>query len=283
MFHFTLAVLTLSLFFSTKTYGIDQTIFDEALYAQAVDYNPSLADKFYCWKIPNESFLEFLKLYKNRPLQENKFGMRSHGNFFLWYLLKGIDPALVIESGVLRGQSTWTIEHGAPKAKIIAIDPEPHHRVYKSKKASYTPLDFSLLDINTDRINGPIACFFDDHINAFDRVMQAYKKGFKYLIFDDNYGACSQSEIYHLTLSNCFEMEEFKEKGEMLSKIIKHYYIMPQIIGKTSNHPVCERIATNLPAIWTSLEEVDPSMREQMKVFAEDSPEYRWITYVELY
>ncbi len=113
--------------------------------------------------------------------------------------------------------------------------------------------------------------------------MQAHEKGIKYLIFDDNYPACTDHEIYHLTLSNCFEMERFKDKAEVLKKVIKHYYIMPQIIGKTSNHPVCAKLATNLPAIWRSLEEVDGSIREKMRIFSDDSPEYRWITYVELY
>lgn len=277
------AVLLLTCFFYVNLISLEvnDLDFNSHVYSQVISYNSDLKENYYCSNIANGDFLEFLKLYKNRPIAVNSSGMRSHGNFFLWYLLKNIQPTLVIESGVLRGQSTWTIEQAVPQADIVAIDPELHHISYKSKNARYTTTDFSLLEI--PETSGPIVCFFDDHINDFDRVLQAYKKGIKYLIFDDNYGACDTSEIYHLTISNCFEMEQFKEKADILKQIIKHYWIMPQIIGKTSNHPACTKVTTNLPAIWASISEVDSSIREEMRIFAHDSEEYRWITYVELH
>lgn len=255
---------------------------DENVHNQALNYNPALGENFYYWKIPDADFLEFLNLYKSRPIAKNVHGMRSHGNFFLWYLLKQIQPTLVIESGVLRGQSTWTIEKAVPNARIIAIDPKLSRIKYKSKNATYTTTDFSVLEIPQET-QGPIVCFFDDHVSDFDRVLQAYEKGIKHLIFDDNFGACDESEVYHLTLRNCFEMDQYKEKGDILKQLIKHYWIMPQIIGKTSDHRACKNITTNLPAIWSNIEEVDLSIREKMRVFAKDSQAYRWITYVELY
>ena len=278
----TILFLTLiGLSFTSPVEALNKKMFDHDLYKKAYTYNPDLANSYYCWKIPSQSFLDFLKIYDQRPIRVNAQGMRSHGNFFLWYLLKEIHPALVIESGVFRGQSTWMIEQAAPDAQIISIDPNPQWREYTSAHANYLTDDFATL--SCPQADGPIVCFFDDHINDFERIIQAYEKGIKYLIFDDNYSASTEDEIYHLTLSNCFEMPQFKDKGDHLKKLIKHYYIMPQIIGTTSNHPVSAKIATHIPAIWNSLEEVDIAIKNKMHIFADDSVEYRWITYVELY
>jgi hypothetical protein len=280
----TILSLTASLLLFCPAFALDDTkVFDQNIHKQALEYNPTLADSFYCWQIPNASFLEFLEIYKNRPIQTNWYGMRSHGNFFLWYFLKQIKPALVIESGVYRGQSTWTIEQAVPEAKIIALDPDVGSRAYVSKNATYPNIDFAELTI-PENLNGPVVCFFDDHMDAFERVLQASSKGIKYLIFDDNYIACDghDNEFYSLTLRTCFETEKYKEKGAILKKMIKHYYIMPQIIGTTSNHPACEKSTTKLPAIWKDLADVDPVNREKLLTFYNDQYEYRWITYVEL-
>ena len=274
-------------FIPWNCHSLNMKKFDERIYREALDYNPKFAESFYCWKIPKKTFLEFLEIYKDRPIRSNEGGMRSHGNFFLWYLLKDIKPSLVIESGVFRGQSTWIIEQAAPNAKIIAIDPEPKPREkkYICKKAQYLVEDFSQLVLDKNQ-EGLVAAFFDDHQNAFERVVQAYDKGIKYLIFDDNYPAFNYPHKgSHLTLSDCFELEEHKDKAEMLKKIVKFYYVMPQIVGKTMrNESDSQKIEiTNIPAIWPSLKEVDPSMRKAMKVFYKDSPAYQYITYVELY
>ena len=253
-------VFFIVLFLSNQVDAIELTEFDENLYRQVLDYNLLLSDSYYCGKIPTETFLEFLEIYKNRPIAHNTFGMGSHGNFFLWYILKQIDPIFVIESGVFKGQSTWMIEKGAPRAKIMALDPDPDWRIYKSKKAIYNTLDFSHLAIDASLFNGPVVCFFDDRMDAFERVLAAHKKGFKHLIFNENYSACEKDKVSHLTLSQYLELEKYQEKGEILQKLIKHYYIMPQIIGKNSNYPVCESIRTNIPAIWENLEDLDSGL-----------------------
>jgi hypothetical protein len=60
---------------------------------------------------------------------------------------------------------------------------------------------------------------------------------------------------------------------------------MPQIIGTTTSDLSGNEKAyiKGLPAIWESLENVDSSIRQEMKIFYDDSWAYRYITYVELY
>ena len=62
--------------------------------------------------------------------------------FSLYFILKKIRPNFVIESGIYRGQSTWLIEKTLPKTKILSIDPNLDNRIYISKKAKYSKLDF---------------------------------------------------------------------------------------------------------------------------------------------
>jgi hypothetical protein len=257
---------------------------DNDLYQQARVFDPQAANSYYCGRISSEIFLNFLDIYQGRPIQENEFGMRSQGMFFLWYLIKEINPSLVIESGIHRGQSTWMIEQAAPLAKVIAIDPVLENRVYISERALYTTGDFSTLDIDNNLKKSTI-CFFDDHQNAFDRILQANEKGIKYLIFDDNYRpGYNEFGRSQLTLRECFELKIHRKKALVLNKLIKHYYIMPQIVGNFINHFYGGINSTAYaPAIWRSLEEIDISLRGKMKTFYDDSVFYRWITYVELY
>lgn len=276
-------MLILSIFLSYGAHAFGVNEFNDKLFQQVVAYNPKLGNSYYCWKIPDQTFLDFLEIYKKRPIRDNQGGLRSYGCFFLWYLLKEINPALVIESGVWRGQTTWLIGKAVPEAKIIAIDPETRYLIYLSRKATYTTEDFSNLEIPND-IDGPVVCFFDDHVNAYDRVLQSYSKGVKHIIFDDNYPpSFYHTPEHHLTLSDCFELEEHKEKADILKKIIKRYNIMPQIIGKTAGGDAPELTVTNLPAIWDRLEDLESPFREKMQIFSDDSLQYRWVTYVELY
>ncbi len=231
--------------------------------------------------IPIEVFLEFLEIYKNRPILDNHHGMRAQGMFFLWYLLKKINPGLVIESGVWRGGSSWMIDQAAPHAKYIAIDPELDRRVYHSKRATYFTTDFAYLSLDTQ---GPVVAFFDDHQDAFRRVLQAAEKGVKHLIFDDNYPPDAGDGTPHFTLASCFALEDYREEADVLRTFIKSYHVFPQVIGSTATHLAwIKNTFTDIPALWKNLHEVDPLFREQMRVFSDDSVWYRWMTYVELH
>lgn len=52
---------------------------------------------------------EFLSLYEHRPIQHNDGGMRTPHMFALWYTCKILQPSVIIESGVWRGQGTWIL------------------------------------------------------------------------------------------------------------------------------------------------------------------------------
>lgn len=134
------------------------------------------------------SLEEFSNIYKERPIKDNQGGMKSVHLFYIWFLLKKLQPTYVIESGVLHGQGTWVIDQVLPKVHILCLDPrQPLSKIiYKSKNAEYIQKDFLQIRWNSE-IPKDTVLIFDDHQNAYLRVQHAIFCNFKYLIFEDNY------------------------------------------------------------------------------------------------
>ena len=132
------------------------------------------------------SLNQFGELYDRRPIQDNYGGMLSPHAFLAWFVLKKLEPEVIIESGVWLGQGTWILEQACPNAELHCIDPNLDSIVYRSKKAKYYDRDFSLIDwtaLPRDRT----VIFFDDHQNAYERLRTCRWFGFKDLLFEDNY------------------------------------------------------------------------------------------------
>jgi len=132
-----------------------------------------------------DSLEEFAALYKERPIRDNKQGMKSPHMFAVWFMARKVSPELVVESGILRGQSTWLLEQACPKATLVCLDPDLDKREYISDRAVYSTRDFSEQD--WAQISSRSLVFFDDHQNAYTRLQQCKWFGFKHVIFEDNY------------------------------------------------------------------------------------------------
>jgi hypothetical protein len=130
-------------------------------------------------------FDEFFEVYRERPIASNAGGMQLPHMFATWVFLKEFAPEVVIESGVWRGQSTWLIERSTT-ADIVAIDLDLTNRKFVSERARYSDIDFSHMDF-TSLPKAKTLVFFDDHVNAFRRLMQGRAWGFENFIFEDNY------------------------------------------------------------------------------------------------
>jgi hypothetical protein len=128
---------------------------------------------------------EFADVYGRRPLAVNSGGMRAPHMLALWVMLRSLEPDLVVESGVWKGQGTWLIEQACPQSQIVCLDPVPESRLYTSSRATYLTGDFDTLAL-TDVTDRSVA-FFDDHQNAYRRLQQAHWAGFRHVIFEDNY------------------------------------------------------------------------------------------------
>ena len=126
---------------------------------------------------------EKFKLFETGGIKQ-----KDHLNF--WCLSKLLSPKLYVESGVFIGSSLHAFSKAKSLEKIIAIDPNLTALRIPKKELSAAEfignLDFSQIQI--DDVPKESLVYFDDHINTASRIIQAKKKGFKYLLFDDSTG-----------------------------------------------------------------------------------------------
>eukprot|EP00928_Gymnodinium_smaydae_P022192 TRINITY_DN18716_c0_g1_i1.p1 TRINITY_DN18716_c0_g1~~TRINITY_DN18716_c0_g1_i1.p1 ORF type:complete len:199 (+),score=34.50 TRINITY_DN18716_c0_g1_i1:64-660(+) len=67
---------------------------------------------------------DFARLYAQRPVRNNVFGMNVNHAFALWFTVLALQPKHIIESGVHRGLGTWLLRQAAgERANIYALDP----------------------------------------------------------------------------------------------------------------------------------------------------------------
>ena len=181
------------------------------------------------WK-NDEILLElkrFSKIFKNRPIETNKDGMRFEHMFATYFILKKIKPSVVIESGVFKGQSTWLIEKTLPKAKIISIDINLDQRKYISKKAKYSNLDFKYHDFS--KLPENTLVFFDDHVNHLERIQQAKFYNIKNIILEDNYKPY-EGDFY--TVNHALNNSGFSHKIKKLSLAKTFFIFLKEFLKK---------------------------------------------------
>jgi hypothetical protein len=143
-----------------------------------------------------KSLREFVEVYERRPIRDNSGGMQAPHMFLAWFVLKTLSPKAIIESGLWLGQGTWLFEQACPAAELHCIDIDLSRLQYRSNRATYYNRDFSTIDWSNVSKN-ETALFFDDHQNAYQRVMTAKWFGFSHLLFEDNYPP-SRGDCYSL-------------------------------------------------------------------------------------
>jgi hypothetical protein len=131
---------------------------------------------------------EFVELYPRKPISNNTGGMKAPHMFAAWFIARWLQPKVIVESGVFRGQSTWLLEQAAPEARLICIEPNLEGIEYRSPRASYQREDFASQDW-ADLPREDTLLFFDDHQNAMERIRQVKRLGFRHAMFEDNYPA----------------------------------------------------------------------------------------------
>lgn len=169
----------------------------------------------------------FADIYENRPIKNNKGGMKFPHAFALYFILKKINPSLVIESGVFKGQSTWLIEKTLPNANLICLDIDLSKRIYISKKAKYSNLDFKFNDFS--KIPENTLVFFDDHVNHINRIKEASFFNIKNIVLEDNYKTNTGD---FQTIKHCFGKHSFNHKMNKLSAIKTTYLFIKIVVKK---------------------------------------------------
>tara|TARA_B100000579_G_C22770648_1_gene823774 strand:+ start:457 stop:1284 length:828 start_codon:yes stop_codon:yes gene_type:complete len=180
----------------------------------------------FSYKKINSELKNFLKIYKKRPIKNNKGGCRINHAFAIYFILKRLKPKLVIESGIYKGQTTWLIEKTLPKTKLICIDIDLSQRTYISKKAKYSDIDFKFHDFSKIPLNTLV--FFDDHVNHLERIKEASFFKIKNIILEDNYN--NKGGDFQ-TIKQLFENHKFTHNESFFS-YIKTLFLFSKVIIK---------------------------------------------------
>lgn len=229
---------------------------------------------------------EFLDLYHQRPIYNNKGGMMSTHLFWTWYVVKKVKPKYIIESGVYKGQGTWILSKACPNAKIYSIDPNLAQRIYIDENVTYYSKDFNLIDWSGVDPQETF-CFFDDHQNAYARLQQMKWMGFKKAMFEDNY-PINQGDCYSCKkiLSECglsvngkVKIEANKAHARYFCNNIKTYTTLPPLFQNENTRwgDKWDNINYPTPVPLFSNEDIDA-----YPILKDEADGYTWICYVEL-
>jgi len=102
---------------------------------------------------------------------------------WLFMIVRALQPRIVVESGVFKGSSLFTMRCASPRHKMFAFDVDFSWLTHRFDAVDYRERDWGLDDV---RAEGPTdLCYFNDHVNNCLRIRQAYERGFKHLVLDD--------------------------------------------------------------------------------------------------
>lgn len=130
----------------------------------------------------------FFALYPGRPVRDNKGGSGFNDSLWIYLVARLLAPSLIVESGVHRGHSTWLLRQACPAAEIESFDIDLSRLVYRDPAARRHERDWLEAPLETGQPDQALI-FFDDHISQARRVIEAHDRGFRRLLFDDNFPA----------------------------------------------------------------------------------------------
>ena len=130
----------------------------------------------------------FLALYPERPVKDNKGGSQFNDSLWIFVAARLLAPRLIVESGVFQGHSSWLLRQACPEAEIRSFDIDLSRLVYRDTAGHLTEADWTTARLPpVDPADALI--LFDDHISQARRVAEAHDRGFRRLLFDDNFPA----------------------------------------------------------------------------------------------
>ena len=204
---------------------------------------------------------EYQRIYFDSPVKYLGSGFSFNEGIFLFCILKIIKPTDVVESGVMRGFSTYIIDKATTDDCLIHCYDISFDKIeFKSKKALYNNCDITK---SPPVFKGKIPfALWDDHVSQLDRLKFSLENKIKFNIFDDDLSFLnfhsdgwppiptinmikeSNKEILELDKINWISENR---KGEMIleqirkfnySDIVSYHELFPEIFDVTGykNH-----------------------------------------------
>jgi hypothetical protein len=127
----------------------------------------------------------FFERWSAFPIPVPDAGCGFNTALVLFLAARLADPEVIIESGTFMGGSSWVWRSACPNAELHCFDLSFDALAYRHPSIIYHEHNW------TDRplsiaAPGRSLCYFDDHVNQAQRVLEAAERGFNRLVFDDN-------------------------------------------------------------------------------------------------
>lgn len=127
---------------------------------------------------------DFLECYQGNPAAGAARTTAEGSLLWLFVLARAIGPKVMVESGVYKGASLFTLRRAVPSATLYGYDPDLTNLLVRDATIRLCAGDWAEAP---PRSEGPDdLCYFDDHISNCLRVRQAYDLGFRHVVFDDS-------------------------------------------------------------------------------------------------
>jgi hypothetical protein len=131
---------------------------------------------------------EFFQIHADSPAGENPGGSGVNDSLWLFVLARALQPARIVESGTHLGHSAWIFHRACPETSIDTFDVDTgklawSHALLRAHEGDWTA------GVQADPANAEALVFFDDHINHARRVAEAFARGFRWVLVDDNFAA----------------------------------------------------------------------------------------------
>ena len=126
----------------------------------------------------------FLICYEANPARKRSHTTSLNGLLWLYVMAADFRPEVIVESGVFRGSSLFTLRSARPDAEMHAYDIDLSNVSFSDPSIHFHEGDWSEsfpVARGTDDL-----CYFDDHVDNCLRLRQAYELGFRHVIIDDS-------------------------------------------------------------------------------------------------
>lgn len=136
-------------------------------------------------KIINDFIVEYYKIFSKSKVTDLGSGFGFNEGLFLFCIIKLLKPTFIIESGIMRGFTSYIIDAATDENIIMACyDINFENIQFKSSKATYYNTDISE---NIPNLEGhKVLAFWDDHISQLERLIFSLNHKIKFNIFDDD-------------------------------------------------------------------------------------------------
>lgn len=126
----------------------------------------------------------FDEIFQQCPVQQTIGGSGYNAAVTIYTLSRLINPDKIVESGVFKGLTTWLLRNAVPNAQLFAFDVDLTQRQYICNDVTYYECDWSEKNISSTKNS---LVMFDDHVSHAKRIVEAADRGFKLILFDDDY------------------------------------------------------------------------------------------------